>query len=76
MSVTLYVLAVSCVCHGREYRVDSQAEFNRISAVQLSPGDSVLLKRGVIHVHIKKLRRARFEDLRITNNRIEHVGGV
>ena len=182
-SVTLCVLAVSCVCHGREYRVDSQEEFNKISAVQMRPGDSVLLKRGVtftgmlapkgngaegqpvrvtaygdgqrpviqaqgqhtaglllkdpsywevqgleitntngtdedqgdlfgiyvladgkegvhrhvyindcyvhhvngmvagkrrggIHVHIKKLRRSKFDDLRITNNRIEHVGGV
>ncbi len=176
-------MAVSCVCHGREYRVDSQEEFDRISAVQMRPGDSVLLRRGVtftgmlapkgngaegqpvrvaaygdgrrpviqaqgqhiaglllkdpsyweiegleitntngtgedqgdlfgiyaladgkegvhrhvyvsdcyvhhvngmvagkrrggIHVHIKKLRRSKFEDLRLTNNRIEHVGGV
>ncbi|MCP4451268.1 MAG: hypothetical protein GY809_07380, partial [Planctomycetes bacterium] len=46
-SITLCLMAVSCVCHGREYRVDSQEEFDRISAVQMRPGDSVLLKRGV-----------------------------
>ncbi|TWU37899.1 hypothetical protein Q31b_46880 [Novipirellula aureliae] len=181
--VTLFVLTGSCVGYGREYRVDSQEEFNRISTVQMRPGDRVLLKRGVtftgmltlqgdgdegqpvrvaaygdghrpviqaqgqhraglllkdpsfweiqgleitntngtdedqgelfgiyvladgkegvfqhvyiddcyihhvngmvagkrrggIHVHIKKLRRSKFDDLRITNNRIEHVGGV
>ena len=33
-------------------------------------------RRGGIHVHIKKLRKSRFHDLRITNNRIEQVGGV
>ena len=33
-------------------------------------------KRGGIHVHIKKLKRSIFHDLRITNNRICHVGGV
>ena len=33
-------------------------------------------KRGGIHVHIKKLKKSIFHDLRITNNRICHVGGV
>ncbi len=33
-------------------------------------------RRGGIHVHIKSLENARFHDLRITNNRITHVGGV
>ena len=33
-------------------------------------------RRGGIHVHLKKLRRSIFHDLRITNNRIENVGGV
>ena len=33
-------------------------------------------KRGGIHVHIANSRSATFDDLRITNNRIERVGGV
>lgn len=33
-------------------------------------------KRGGIHVHIKKLKKSRFDDLRITNNRVENIGGV
>ncbi|WP_187357940.1 right-handed parallel beta-helix repeat-containing protein [Pontiella desulfatans] len=33
-------------------------------------------KRGGIHVHIKKLKNSSFDDLRITNNRIENIGGV
>jgi hypothetical protein len=33
-------------------------------------------RRGGIHVHIKKLKRSRFHDLRITGNRIFRVGGV
>lgn len=32
--------------------------------------------RGGIHVEIKNLKASRFHDLRITKNRIEHVGGV
>lgn len=32
--------------------------------------------RGGIHVHIKDSNSATFHDLRITNNRIERVGGV
>ena len=33
-------------------------------------------QRGGIHVHIKNSNSAKFHDLRITNNRIERVGGV
>ena len=33
-------------------------------------------RRGGIHVHVKKLKKTRFDDLRITNNHIENVGGV
>ena len=33
-------------------------------------------KRGGIHVHILDSESATFDDLRITNNRIERVGGV
>lgn len=33
-------------------------------------------KRGGIHVHMKKLKKSRFDDLRITRNRVENVGGV
>ena len=33
-------------------------------------------RRGGIHVHLKKLTKSIFHDLRITNNRIENVGGV
>ncbi|MCM2370121.1 right-handed parallel beta-helix repeat-containing protein [Aporhodopirellula aestuarii] len=33
-------------------------------------------KRGGIHVHIMNCRATRFDDLRITNNRIRRVGGV
>ena len=33
-------------------------------------------RRGGIHVHLKKLKQSIFHDLRITNNRIENVGGV
>ena len=33
-------------------------------------------KRGGIHVHINKLKKTIFDDLRITNNRVEHIGGV
>ncbi len=33
-------------------------------------------RRGGIHVHLKKLKKSIFHDLRITNNRIENVGGV
>ncbi|BDS05691.1 hypothetical protein NT6N_07310 [Oceaniferula spumae] len=32
--------------------------------------------RGGIHVHIKKLKKSIFDDLRITKNRIVNVGGV
>lgn len=33
-------------------------------------------RRGGIHVHIKKLKKSIFHDLRITNNRVENIGGV
>lgn len=33
-------------------------------------------RRGGIHVHIKRLKASIFDDVRITNNRIENVGGV
>ena len=33
-------------------------------------------KRGGIHVHITDLKQSKFHNLRITNNRIEYVGGV
>ena len=33
-------------------------------------------KRGGIHVHMNKLKKSIFHDLRITDNRIENVGGV
>ncbi|EMI57165.1 right-handed parallel beta-helix repeat-containing protein [Rhodopirellula sallentina] len=33
-------------------------------------------RRGGIHVHIRKLRESTFDDLRITNNVVENVGGV
>jgi hypothetical protein len=33
-------------------------------------------RRGGIHVHVKKLKKTIFDDLRITNNRVEHIGGV
>jgi len=33
-------------------------------------------RRGGIHVHVKDLRSALFDDLRITNNRVVRVGGV
>jgi hypothetical protein len=33
-------------------------------------------KRGGIHVHIKKLKRSMFDDLRITKNLVENIGGV
>ncbi|MDD2598288.1 MAG: hypothetical protein PHO37_03550, partial [Kiritimatiellae bacterium] len=33
-------------------------------------------KRGGIHVHVKKLKATIFDDLRITNNRVENIGGV
>ena len=33
-------------------------------------------KRGGIHVHMTGLKKSIFHDLRITNNRIEDVGGV
>ncbi|WP_372796475.1 hypothetical protein [Pontiella sp.] len=33
-------------------------------------------RRGGIHVHMKKLKASRFDDLRITNNRVENIGGV
>lgn len=33
-------------------------------------------KRGGIHVHVSKLKKTIFDDLRITNNRVERVGGV
>jgi hypothetical protein len=33
-------------------------------------------RRGGIHVHIKSLNKSRFDDLRITSNCVEHVGGV
>jgi hypothetical protein len=33
-------------------------------------------RRGGIHVHVSKLKKTIFDDLRITNNRIEHIGGV
>lgn len=32
--------------------------------------------RGGIHVHVKNLKKTIFDDLRITNNRVENVGGV
>ena len=32
--------------------------------------------RGGIHVHMKKLKNSKFDNLRITNNKIENVGGV
>jgi len=33
-------------------------------------------KRGGIHVHIKDLKKSKFHDLRITNNRVVNIGGV
>ena len=33
-------------------------------------------RRGGIHVHIKNLKRSTFDDLRITSNRVENIGGV
>ena len=33
-------------------------------------------QRGGIHVHIKKLKASLFDDLRITSNRVERIGGV
>ncbi len=33
-------------------------------------------RRGGIHVHVKKLKKTLFDDLRITNNRVEQIGGV
>ena len=33
-------------------------------------------RRGGIHVHVKKLKKTIFDDLRITNNRVENIGGV
>lgn len=33
-------------------------------------------RRGGIHVHMKKLRKSKFDDLRITNNLVENIGGV
>lgn len=33
-------------------------------------------RRGGIHVHIERLKSSIFHDLRITNNRIERIGGV
>ena len=33
-------------------------------------------RRGGIHVHIKDLKKSIFHDLRITNNRVENIGGV
>ena len=33
-------------------------------------------RRGGIHVHIEKCKTSRIDDLRITNNRVERIGGV
>ncbi|MDF7798599.1 right-handed parallel beta-helix repeat-containing protein [Pontiellaceae bacterium B1224] len=33
-------------------------------------------RRGGIHVHVTKSKRTNIDDLRITNNRIENIGGV
>lgn len=33
-------------------------------------------RRGGIHVHMKKVKDSKFDDLRITNNRVENIGGV
>lgn len=33
-------------------------------------------RRGGIHVHVKKCKKTRIDDLRITNNRIARIGGV
>ena len=33
-------------------------------------------KRGGIHVHVNRCKETRFDDLRITNNRIVRIGGV
>lgn len=33
-------------------------------------------RRGGIHVHIKDLEASTFDDLRITHNRVERIGGV
>lgn len=33
-------------------------------------------RRGGIHVHMQKVKNSKFDDLRITNNRVEHIGGV
>ncbi|TWU37924.1 hypothetical protein Q31b_47130 [Novipirellula aureliae] len=32
--------------------------------------------RGGIHVHMKNVQNSKFDDLRITNNRVENIGGV
>ncbi|MDF7809514.1 hypothetical protein P4E94_18900 [Pontiellaceae bacterium B12219] len=33
-------------------------------------------RRGGIHVHMNKVKHSTFDDLRITNNRVENIGGV
>lgn len=33
-------------------------------------------RRGGIHVHMKKLKKSTFDDLQITKNRVENIGGV
>ncbi len=33
-------------------------------------------RRGGIHVHMTKVKNSKFDDLRITNNRVENIGGV
>ncbi|MBK1855599.1 hypothetical protein JO972_11560 [Verrucomicrobiaceae bacterium 5K15] len=33
-------------------------------------------RRGGIHVHMRKVKNSKFDDLRITNNRVEQIGGV
>lgn len=33
-------------------------------------------RRGGIHVHMKKVKNSKFDDLRITNNLVKNIGGV
>ncbi|MEP4077309.1 hypothetical protein [Haloferula sp.] len=33
-------------------------------------------RRGGIHVHVEKLKKTIFDDLRITNNHVKNIGGV
>ncbi|MEI6891682.1 MAG: right-handed parallel beta-helix repeat-containing protein [Pontiella sp.] len=45
-SITL-LLMLSTACFAKEYRIDSQKKFDAISQIEMQPGDSILLKRGM-----------------------------